>query len=129
MNASRREELAYFLLRVTTGLMFSFHGMQKILGVFGHSTAKFPSQMWFGGLIEMVCGLLVAAGVFTRVAAFLASGTMAVAYVQFHWKLQMGPQFLPGLNDGEHSLLYAFIFLFIAARGAGIWALGLRARS
>jgi putative oxidoreductase len=126
---SKREEIAYFLLRVTAGLMFSFHGMQKMFGVFTtHSTERF-SQVWFGGIIELTCGLLVAAGIFTRWAALLASGTMAVAYVQFHWKLQMGSKFLPGVNQGEMALLYAFVFLFIAARGAGLWALGGRLKS
>jgi putative oxidoreductase len=58
-------------------------------------------------------------GFFTSVAAFLASGTMAVAYLQFHWKLSGGAQFFPAVNQGELALLYSFVFLFISSRGAG----------
>jgi len=80
------------------------------------------SQMWFGGIIELVTGLAIAAGAFTSWAAFLASGTMAVAYVQFHWKLQFGAQFFPAVNQGELALLYSFLFLYIACRGGGRWS-------
>ena len=76
---------SYTLLRVLSGLMFCFHGIQKVMGVLTDRTPEFGSQLWIGGLIELVCGLAIAAGLFTRSAAFLASGTMAVAYVQYHW--------------------------------------------
>jgi putative oxidoreductase len=76
--------------------------------------------MWVGGVIELVAGLAIAAGVFTTWAAFIASGTMAVAYTQFHWKLSLGAAFFPGINQGELALVYAFLFLFIACRGPGI---------
>jgi putative oxidoreductase len=59
----------------------------------------------------------------TRIAAFLCSGQMAVAYFQFHWKFQMGPNFFPALNKGELAVLYCFVFLFIACRGGVKWAL------
>lgn len=62
----------------------------------------------------------MAIGLLTPYAAFLASGTMAVAYVQFHWKMQFDANFFPVVNQGELALLYAFLFLFIACRGAGI---------
>jgi putative oxidoreductase len=94
--------------------------MQKILG--WHSTFLPPagSQLWFGGLIELGCGLLIALGLFTRPAAFLASGTMAVAYTQFHWKLAFASgTWLPAINKGELALIYCFLFLFIAAHGGG----------
>ena len=81
------------------------------------------SQMWIGGLIELVCGALIALGLMTRAAAFLASGTMAVAYFQFHWKLQGGAQLLPIANGGEMSALYCFVFLWLSAAGAGPWSL------
>lgn len=122
-----RSEGAFTLLRVVAGLMFSFHGMQKLLGVLSTSGPAFATQLWFGGAIELSCGLLIAAGLFTRGAAFLASGTMAVAYVQFHWKLDFGRSFFPAINKGELALLYSFLFLFIACRGAGAWSVdGLR---
>jgi putative oxidoreductase len=116
-------ETSYFLLRVVAGLMFAFHGVQKLFGF--HATHQPPvgSQVWFGGIIEFVGGLAIALGVYTRCAAFVASGTMAVAYVQFHWRLSLGERFWPAINQGELALLYAFLFLFIACRGGGKWAL------
>ena len=62
----------------------------------------------------------IALGLLTRCAAFLASGTMAVAYIQFHWKFAVaGAMWLPALNHGEMAVLYCFLFLFVAARGGG----------
>ena len=117
-----RADTAYAVLRIVSGLLFSMHGMQKILGVLAHSPPPVGSQLWFGGIIELVGGLAIAAGAFTRCAAFVASGTMAVAYVQFHWKLAFGEQFFPVINKGELAVVYAFLFLFIACRGAGKWS-------
>lgn len=116
-------EHAFALLRVTAGLMFAFHGLQKIFGVWSDYQAAFPTQMWFGGIIEMVSGTLMALGLWTRCAAFVASGTMAVAYAQFHWKLGLGKDFFPGVNKGELALLYCVLFLYIACRGAGRFSL------
>jgi putative oxidoreductase len=120
---SRFPELAYALLRIAAGLMFSFHGMQKLFGVLSQFRPPVGSQLWFGGIIELTCGLAIAAGVLTRWAALLASGTMAVAYLQFHWKLDFGSKFFPTVNQGELALLYAFVFLFIASRGGGPFSL------
>jgi putative oxidoreductase len=114
-----RREAAYVLLRVGSGLMFMFHGLQKVAGVLSQFQPPLFSQLWLGGWIELVCGFAIAVGGFTRVAAFLASGTMAVAYVQYHWKLALGAQLLPAMNKGELALLYALLFLFIACQGAG----------
>ncbi|HBA85328.1 MAG TPA: DoxX family protein [Verrucomicrobia bacterium] len=114
---------AYALLRIMAGLMFSFHGVQKILGLLTESQPPVGSQIWLGGLIELFGGLAVALGFQTRMAAFLCSGMMAVAYLQFHWKFQLGPNFFPTLNKGELAALYCFVFLFIACRGGGKWSL------
>jgi putative oxidoreductase len=114
-------DYAYALLRIVTGFMFLFHGVQKILGFLSESQPPVWSQLWFGGLIELVGGLFVMIGLQTRAAAFLCSGTMAVAYLQFHWKLQLGPAFFPTINKGELALLYSFVFLFIACRGGVKW--------
>ena len=130
--ASNLEGPAYSLLRIVAGLMLSFHGMQKILGWAGaRMQPEVGTQLWLGGMIELVAGLLIAVGLFTRAAAFLASGTMAVAYFQFHWKLQLGGgQWNPLINKGELAALYAFVFLFITTRGAGLWSLdALRGRT
>jgi putative oxidoreductase len=114
---------AYALLRIVTGFLFLFHGAQKILGVLTPSQPPIWSQLWIGGWIELLGGLAVMLGFRTRIAAFLCSGTMAVAYIQFHWKFQVGPNLFPALNKGELAVLYCFIFLFIACRGGVKWCL------
>lgn len=116
-------ERIYALFRIVLGLCFAQHGAQKMFGVLGGHVPAFGSQMWVGGVIELVGGVLIALGFFTRWAAFVSSGTMAVAYTQFHWKLQLGSGFFPVVNKGEVALVYAFAFLFIAARGPGIFSL------
>ncbi|HMX94117.1 MAG TPA: DoxX family protein [Elusimicrobiota bacterium] len=120
----RLSEPAYALLRLATGFLFCFHGAQKILGVFSQFRPAPFTQLWYGGLIELVGGFLVLTGLQTRAAAFLCSGTMAVAYFQFHWKGQWGARFFPAVNEGELAALYCFVFFFIACRGAGKWGLG-----
>jgi putative oxidoreductase len=114
---------AYALMRIMAGLMFSFHGVQKILGVLSEFQPPVGSQFWFGGIIELLGGLAIILGFQTSIAAFICSGEMAVAYFQFHWKFQIGPKFLPALNEGELAVLYCFVFLFIACRGGVKWSL------
>ena len=110
--------LAYTLFRIAAGLLFAQHGTQKLFGMLGGmgesgGSAPFLSLMFFAGLIEFFGGLLVAVGLGTRWAAFLASGQMAVAYFMAH-----APQgFWPIQNRGELAVLYSFAFLFIAAYG------------
>ncbi len=123
---SRYADHAYALLRVVAGFMFSFHGAQKILGVLSEFQPPVGSQLWIGGIIELVGGLLVMLGFQTRVTALVCSGEMAVAYFQFHWKFQLGPQFFPAVNKGELAVLYSFVFLLIACRGAVRWGLDKR---
>jgi putative oxidoreductase len=119
-------EIAYALLRVVSGLMFAFHGVQKLFGFLTDHAPRVGTQVWCGGVVELVAGSLLAIGLFTRCAAFVASGTMAVAYVQFHWKLQLGSGFFPAINKGELALLYAFLFLYVACHGAGSYGLDAR---
>ena len=69
---------------------------------------------------------MVMLGFQTRIAAFLCSGMMAVAYVQFHWKVQLGPNLLPAINKGELAVLYCWVFLYIACRGGVKWCLAPR---
>lgn len=114
-------DYAYALLRIMAGAMFTFHGVQKVLGILADAQPPLGSQLWFGGVIELLGGLAVMLGFKTRWAAFLCSGTMAVAYFQFHWKLQLGPQFFPAINHGELAALYSFVFLYIACRGGVKW--------
>lgn len=121
---AKYQNQAYVLLRIVVGFMFSFHGAQKILGIFSDlPVPAVGSQMWIGGLIELIGGFLVLVGFLTHWAAFLTSGEMAVAYFQFHWKFQMGPQFFPAVNKGELAVLYCFVFLYIACRGGVMWCL------
>ena len=125
--AGRYEGVTYALLRAVSGFLFATHGMQKILGWFGGKVQTVGTQLWAGGLIELIGGLLIAVGLFTRPAAFLASGTMAVAYTQFHWKLATANnQWLPLINKGELSVIYCFLFLYICMRGGGALSLDRR---
>lgn len=125
LHATRFEPAAYAALRIVSGLMFACHGVQKIFGWLStNAPPALGSQLWFGGIIELVGGVLIALGLFTRGAAFVCSGTMAVAYTQFHWKLALGAwQWLPIVNKGELAALYCFVFLFIWAHGAGVASL------
>jgi putative oxidoreductase len=124
---AKYEDQAYALMRIVAGFMFSFHGAEKVLGVLGASQPAIGSQIWIGGVIELVGGVAIMLGLRTRWAAFICSGEMAVAYFQFHWKFQMGTAFFPIVNKGELAVLYCFVFLLIACKGAGIWNLDKKA--
>ena len=114
------ETVAWAAMRIVSGLALSMHGMQKILGVLAdHPAPAMFTQMWLGGVIELVCGLLLAIGLLVRPAAFLASGTMAVAYLQFHWKFRFDENLFPVKNGGELALIYCFLFFAFFAFGAG----------
>jgi len=108
------------LLRIVAGLAFAQHGAQKLFGVLGGKPVQLASLYGAGAVIELVGGLLIAAGLLTSWAAFVASGTMAVAYFVFHFP----KGFWPAQNRGELAMLYCFVFLFIATRGDGILSLG-----
>ena len=113
---------AFALLRIVSGLLFMLHGSQKLLGwPPSGKPGTLPPFSWPGGisgLIELICGALIVVGLFTGIAAFLASGEMAVAYFKAH----APGGFWPLENKGELAVLYCFLFLFIAAHGAGIWS-------
>ena len=108
------------ILRIMSGLLFLQHGATKYLN-FPVSMMNNASPMTMGGaagIIELVGGILIVLGLFTRPVAFILSGTMAVAYFYAHF-----PQgFFPLLNKGELAALYCFVFLFIAAAGGGAWS-------
>ena len=114
-----REDKAYALLRIVTGFLFIWHGTQKLFNFPADFPYPLNPLMYAAGTIEMVGGALVMIGLLTRPAAFICSGTMAVAY----WMVHGMNNFFPILNNCELSAFFCFAFLFIAARGAGIWSL------
>ena len=120
---SKYNDQTYALLRIVSGAIFTFLGVQKFFGVLAEYLPAIGSQLWIGGMIELICGLMIVIGFQTRWAAFLSSGTMAVAYIQFHWSFQFGPAFFPAINGGDAAILYSLIFLHIACRGSGKWSL------
>ena len=116
---ARYTEATFALMRVVAGLLFACHGAQKLFGLFGAQAMTASGLILSAGIIEFVGGLLIAFGLMTPIAAFFASGEMAVAYFKAH-----APHgFWPIENKGEAAVLFCFVFLFIAARGAGRYSL------
>ena len=118
---SNTGQITLTLLRVVSGFVFLLHGGQKLLGWFGGVGGgdPLPPLMVAAGIIELVGGSLIVLGLLTRPVAFIASGEMAVAYFMAHQP--RGP--LPITNHGETPVLLSFIFLFLAAVGAGAFSL------
>ena len=108
----------YAILRIVAGLMFAMHGTQKLFGWPGGKEPAGVLLYQVAGVIELVGGLLIAIGLFTGFAAFISSGQMAAAYFMSHAR----ESFWPLLNRGELTVLYCFLFLYMAAHGAGIWS-------
>jgi putative oxidoreductase len=116
------------VLRIIVGLLFLEHGLSKYFGFPAPSPATFQVMGLLGvaGAIEVVSGALVAIGLFTRVAAFIASGEMAFAYFISHFPRN----FFPMNNGGDAAILYCFIFLFFALEGGGPWGIdGMRSKT
>ncbi|HZW60580.1 MAG TPA: DoxX family protein [Woeseiaceae bacterium] len=115
------ESHTYALVRIVTGFLFLWHGSQKLFGFppSGNAGGTLPFHIhWIAGPIEFIGGALVMIGLLTRPAAFLCSGLMAVAYWMAH-----APQGLwPVLNHGDLAIVFCFVFLYISAKGAGIWS-------
>ena len=112
-------EPGYAALRIVAGFLFACHGAQKLFGVFGgHAELSDPEGL-AAGIIEFGGGSMVAVGLLSSYAAFIASGEMAVAYFKAH-----APRgFWPIMNFGELAALYSFLFLYIASRGSGSFSL------
>lgn len=124
MTSNSLEAYAHSLLRIIVGFLFMFHGAQKVLGMFGGmggtgAKAAVLSFIWVGGMLELVGGILILLGLFTRVTAFILSGEMAVAYFMVHFPRG----FWPIQNGGEPAVVYCFVFLYFAAAGAGLFSL------
>jgi putative oxidoreductase len=115
----------YALMRIVSGFLFLWHGTSKFFDFPKPSGA--PEWIVYGaGSIELIGGVLIMIGLFTRWAAFIASGMAAVAYFLVHAK----QGFFPILNGGELAAMYCFVFLYVSAHGAGIWSIdGIRGKS
>lgn len=131
-DVSRLNEWAPRVLsiaRIVIGLIFLEHGTQKFLGFPpGESAGSglgLPHLGAYAGIVEVAAGLLIALGLFTRPAAFLASGTMAVAY----WYAHAPQNFFPVNNGGDAAILYCFFFLYLVFAGPGPWSLDARRRA
>ena len=111
----RHAERIYTLLRIVAGILYACHGAQKLFGAFGGQVMTSNPLMLAAGIIEFGGGLLIAIGLVTSWAAFIASGQMAAAYFMAHAK----GGFWPIVNKGELAVLYCFIFLYLAAVGSG----------
>ncbi len=109
-------------LRIVTALIFMLHGTQKLFGFPAPPESGMPpifSLFGIGGILELVGGLLILVGFFTRPVAFILAGEMAVAYWMFH-----APQSMyPALNGGDAAILYCFVFLLLVFTGPGAWSI------
>ena len=123
MRGSPLAPMLLSLLRIVSGLIFLEHGTQKFLsfppGPAAGSGLAFANLAAYAGIVEISCGLLIAIGLFTRPAAFLASGTMAVGY----WFAHFPRGFFPVNNMGDAAILFCFVFLYLSVAGAGPWSL------
>ena len=130
MIPERYAPYTYALFRIAFGFVFFLYGTQKTFGWLGGPAATLMSLQGAAGLIETTCGLLIMLGLFTKPAAFLASGEMAFAYFYVHVSIigmgAKGPGLplglLPVMNNGVPSALFSLAFLYIASRGAGVWS-------
>ena len=120
-HLSRWIPAALAVLRIVTGVLFLEHGTQKLLGFppGEHAFAEAMTVAWWAGVLELVLGAMITLGVYTRLAAFIASGEMAVAY----WMAHGSQSFFPVNNGGDAAVLYCFVFLFLVFAGPGRWSL------
>jgi len=121
MNAERLAPQLLSILRIVAALIFLEHGTQKFLGFPAAPPNGFPavlSLIWWQGVIELVGGILLLLGLFTRPVAFILAGDMAVAY----WMAHAPKSLYPALNGGDAAILYCFVFLYIACAGGGAWS-------
>jgi len=120
MNALNRfADPVFCIARLIIGLMFASHGGQLVLGMFGGMSGSDSMMMQVGGWIQLVGGFMIAFGLFTRLAAFISSGEMAVAYFMMH----ASRGFFPIMNHGELAVFYCWFFLFVVFYGAGRWSI------
>jgi putative oxidoreductase len=121
---NRFADQVYCIVRLIVGLTYACHGGQKLFGYPGGGHGV-DGLAFIAGIIELVAGLLIAFGLFTRIAAFFASGEMAVAYFMFYVGVvpTAEAKFFPIMNGGELALLYCWVFFFIIFYGPGRWSI------
>ncbi len=122
-TAAAWQPQAQALLRIVVGYQVLCHGTAKLLGlphVAMFDTLQPFTLIWFAGAIELVGGALLVVGLCTRVAAFVLSGELAFAYFIGH--ASKGHALVPSLNGGDTAVTWCFVFLFLAAAGAGAWS-------
>jgi putative oxidoreductase len=115
-SLNRFADPVFCIMRLLVGIMLSCHGAQKVFGMFGGKVMT--GGMLIFGWFELICGILIALGLLTRVGALLASGIMAIAYFKAHFP----GGFLPIVNHGELAVVYCWLFLFIFFYGPGRWS-------
>ena len=128
MNSLNRfADPVYCIMRLIVGLVYACHGGQKLMGFPGGGHGV-DGLAFIAGIIELVAGFLIAFGLFTRIAAFFASGEMAVAYFMFYAGVvpTLEAKFFPIMNGGELALLYCWVFFLIIFYGPGRWSLDAR---
>ena len=125
---SRWQPQLLAILRIMAALLFLEHGTAKLFGfpvTIEGLPDPLPPLILASAIIELIAGVLIAIGLFTRLAAFIAAGEMAVAY----WIGHATRGFWPVANEGDAAILYCFIFLYLVAAGAGAWSVdGARTR-
>ena len=122
MNTSEWTPRILSLLRIVAALLFLEHATIKFLHfpmAMPGMSGPLPAMILVAGAIEAITGVLMTLGLFTRIAAFVASGEMAIAYFMAH-----APRsFWPAINQGEGAILFCFVFLYLAFAGGGTWSL------
>jgi putative oxidoreductase len=121
MGEGQYASRALSLLRIVAALLFALHGTSKLVNFppFPMALPEPGTLLWIGAILELVGGMLLLVGLFSRPVAFILSGEMAVAYWMFH-----APQStFPSVNQGEPAILFCFIFLLVAAAGPGVWSI------
>ena len=126
MIPERYASTIYAIVRIVFGFLFLVHGLQKLFGMFDGTVVPLGSLLGVAAMVELIGGILIILGLFTRLAAFIASGQMAAAYFIAH----LPQAFWPVQNNGEPAVLFCFAFLYLAVRGAGSLSVdGLRSKT
>ena|ERR1700719_2830426 len=116
-SLQKYSDSVYYILRILAGFMFASHGLDHVFGTFGHPAKD--TFLFVDGWIELITGTLIAFGLLTRLAALLASGTMAVAFFKMHAHVSL----IALASGGDAAVLYCWIFLFVFFYGPGRWSI------